>query len=126
MAPSSLLLAPCSWLLFIHRFQLLIDYLAPDAVNGEVQPVTLLAFNHELSETRTRRGRRITARLSDNVDHQILGGSLKYHGIASLVDNCSRNGLGAPKSYIEPSYLISTCCDIIAPVVGFRVGLTNT
>ena len=32
----------------------------------------------------------------------------------------------ALKTYMEPSYLISTCCDWIAPVVGSRLGLMNT
>jgi hypothetical protein len=33
---------------------------------------------------------------------------------------------GALKTYIEPSYLITTCCDWIAPVFGSRFGLMNT
>ncbi len=32
----------------------------------------------------------------------------------------------APKSYMEPSYLIWTCCEMIAPVVGSLFGLMNT
>jgi hypothetical protein len=31
-----------------------------------------------------------------------------------------------PATYMEPSYLIWTCCDWIAPVAGSRLGLMNT
>lgn len=41
----------CRELLLVNRFQLLIDHFTGKAIDRYMQPVTLLSFNHEVSQT---------------------------------------------------------------------------
>jgi len=46
-------------LLLIDRFQLLVDYVARETIDGDVEPITLFTFYHELRQIRC--GWRVTA-----------------------------------------------------------------
>ena len=56
-------------LLFVYDFDLLVDYLAGEAIDRDVHPVMLLAFNEEACKTRSIG--RIAAALRDHIDQQV-------------------------------------------------------
>ena len=84
--------------LFLNYFDLFIDHLTGEPIDRNMHPVTLLTFNDK--------GRKLASPSKIGVN-----------------TNCTNRD--APNTYIEPSYLISTCCDWIVPS-GARLGLTNT
>src|SRR6185503_8223870 len=55
--------------LFVNRLELLLDHLAGEPIDRDVEPISFFAFNDELSESGSTW--RITARLCDHVDHKV-------------------------------------------------------